>query len=169
MAEFSINALRVVHEVVRRGSFSAAATELRYTQSAVSRQVALAEAAAGCPLFDRHARGVQATEAGRLVARHAEAVLAELQATRQALEEVGTRPSGRLRVGAFSTALARLVPEAIATLAGREPHVEVSLREGTSSALLRRVAAKHIDLAIVTAPARPVAAVDVVDLMDDPL
>src|SRR5918999_1589381 len=111
MVDLSVVGLRVVREVARRGSLTAAAERLGYTQSAVSRQVALMERATGRPLFDRHARGVRLTEAGEIVLRRAEAVLAELEAAGQDLDDLRGRPSaGRLRVGAFSTAFGALVP-----------------------------------------------------------
>src|SRR3954453_4822738 len=106
MAAFSIVGLRVVREVGRRGSFSAAAERLGYTQSAVSRQVALMEQAAGRALFERHARGVRLSQAGAVVVRRAEAVLTELEAARHDLDDLDdldAQPPGRLRVGAFST------------------------------------------------------------------
>ena len=65
MAELTLVGMRVVRAVADRGSFTAAAVELGYTQSAVSRQVAAMEAAAGAPLFSRAPRGVALTEAGR--------------------------------------------------------------------------------------------------------
>jgi DNA-binding transcriptional LysR family regulator len=70
-----VGSVRVVLEVARTGSFSAAAERLGYTQSAVSRQVAVTEKAAGAPLFERHARGVRLTAAGEVLARHARKVL----------------------------------------------------------------------------------------------
>src|SRR5919106_4237730 len=100
MAEISVVGLRIVREVARRGSLTGAAERLGYTQSAISRQLALMERAAGRELFERHARGVRLTEAGEIVLRRAEVVLAGLEATRQELEDLGARPRGRGRVGA---------------------------------------------------------------------
>ena len=57
MSEFTVVGLRVVREAARHGSFSVAAERLGYTQSAVSRQIALMEQAAGQALFERQARG----------------------------------------------------------------------------------------------------------------
>ena len=71
MSELTLAGLGVVLEVARTGSFSAAAERLGYTQSAVSRQVAVTEKAAGAPLFERHARGVRLTSAGEVLVRHA--------------------------------------------------------------------------------------------------
>src|SRR5918998_4590637 len=140
MAEMSVVGLRVVTEVARRGSLTAAAGRLGYTQSAVSRQVALMEQAAGRALFERHARGVRLTDAGEIVVGRASAVLAELEATRQDLEDLAARPRGRVRVGAFSTALGALVPRAIAAFSSRRPATRVVLHEGISPSLIRRAA-----------------------------
>jgi DNA-binding transcriptional LysR family regulator len=169
MSEFTLTGMRAVREVARRGSFSAAADRLGYTQSAVSRQVALTEAAAGRPLFERHARGVRLTDAGRLVVRHAEAMLAEAEAAQQGLADLGARAPGRLRVGAFSTAMAALVPRAIATFAGREPETQVVLREGPSTSLLGRVARGRLDMAVIASADEPPEGVVVTSLLDDPL
>src|ERR1700722_555927 len=154
MADFSVVGLRILCEVARHGSFSAAADALGYTQSAVSRQVALAERAVDRSLFERHPRGVELTPAGEIVLRHASAALAELQAARVALDGLNERRLRRGSVGAFSTAMAALVPQALAALSVHEPQISVVLREGTSERLTDRVASGRIDLAIVTATSR---------------
>jgi DNA-binding transcriptional LysR family regulator len=169
MADLSIVGLRVISEVARRGSFSAAAEALGYTQSAVSRQVALAEQATGCGLFTRHPRGVDLTPAGEIVLRHANAALAELQAARAALDDLGHRRSRRVSLGAFSTAMAALVPDALSALAVDEPHLEIALREGTSERLVDRVASGRLDLAIVTAASGPPDGVELDTLLIDTL
>ncbi|MBB4934872.1 DNA-binding transcriptional LysR family regulator [Lipingzhangella halophila] len=169
MDDFTVAGLRVVREAARQGSFSVAAERLGYTQSAVSRQIALMERAAGQALFERRARGVQPTEAGRVVLRRAEAVLSELQATHQDLQDLGTRPPGRLRLGAFPSAMAALVPRAVATLRAREPRAEVKLREGLSARLLRAVERGRLDLALLSGPQPPTEGVEMVPLLDDPL
>jgi len=75
VTDLTLTGLRVVLEVARTGSFSAAAERLGYTQSAVSRQVAVTEKAVGTPLFARHARGTRPTPAGEALARHAGQVI----------------------------------------------------------------------------------------------
>jgi DNA-binding transcriptional LysR family regulator len=165
MGEFTVVGLRVVREAGRHGSFSHAAERLGYTQSAVSRQIALMEQAAGQALFERQARGVRLTEAGRVVVRHAEVVLGELDAVQQQLQDIAARPAGRLRVGAFSTAMAVLVPHAIAALS-RATHV--TLREGLSPGLAKAVARGRLDLAVVTGVVPP-EGVEVTPLLEDPL
>ena len=68
--------LRVLKEVAYRGSFSAAADALSYTQSAVSQQIATLEAETGMTLLERHPRGVSLTAAGQTLVGHAEGILA---------------------------------------------------------------------------------------------
>jgi len=169
MADFSVVGLRILCEVARHGSFSAAADALGYTQSAVSRQVALAERAVDRSLFERHPRGVELTPAGEIVLRHASAALAELQAARVALDGLNERRLRRVSVGAFSTAMAALVPQALAALSVHEPQISVVLREGTSERLTDRVASGRIDLAIVTATSGSPDGVVFEALLDDPL
>jgi len=169
MDDLSLTGLRTVREVARRGSFSAAAEALGYTQSAVSRQVALAERSVGRPLFERHARGVELTPAGAIVLRHAAAALAELQAARHALADLASRRRARVHLGAFSTAMATLVPSAVATLAMREPQLAVSLHEGTSERLMHRVCSGRLQLAVVTASSDQPEGIVLDKLLDDPL
>ncbi|WP_280342320.1 LysR family transcriptional regulator [Nocardia abscessus] len=169
MNEFTVAGLRVVREAAACGSFSTAAENLGYTQSAVSRQIALMERAAGRALFERHARGVRPTEAGRIVLRHAEAILGELEHARHNIRHLAARPAGRLRIGAFSTATAALVPRAIAAAAFRDRQLRISLREGLSPRLLAAVARERLDLAVVTAPETPPSGVAIEPLLDDPL
>ncbi len=169
MADLSVVGLRVVREVARAGSFTAAAERLGYTQSAVSRQVALMETAAGRPLFERHARGVRLTTAGEIVVGRAGAVLATLEATRNDLEDLGTRSRTRLRVGGFSTALAALVPRAIGAFSARIPRTEIVIREGTSPGLAARAADGRLDLAVVTSSPELPEGLDVTPLLEDPL
>ncbi|MFD0788505.1 LysR family transcriptional regulator, partial [Micromonospora azadirachtae] len=95
-----IEALDVLRTVVRHGSITAAAQELRYTQSAVSRQIAALEAEFGVVLFDRLPRGVTLTEEGRHLLPHVEAVLDRLITARRELDALRGLGGGRLRVGA---------------------------------------------------------------------
>jgi molybdate transport repressor ModE-like protein len=154
MAELSLTGLRVLREVAERGSFSAAARALGYTQSAVSRQVAALEAAAGRPLFERARGGARPTPAGRRLLARARTVLDELEAARREL--AGESPAPAVRLGAFPSALATLVPRALQALDG----VPVSVREGTTPALVRALRAGALDLAVVAAspPFRPLDA-----------
>lgn len=151
--DFSPTGLRVLRQVAQTGSFSAAAVSLGYTQSAVSRQVAALEAAAGRRLFERGRHGVTLTPAGARLLTTAARVLDELDSVRREL--AGEPTDGRpVRLGAFPAAAAGLVPRALAALA---PHLTVSLREATTPALTRALRAGTLDLAVLARmpPFRP--------------
>jgi DNA-binding transcriptional LysR family regulator len=149
MAELSLTGLRVLREVAAQGSFTAAARSLGYTQSAISRQVAGLETAAGTPLFDRTARGVRLTDAGQALLQRAGTVLDEVDAAQQELAGMAEPATGRLRVGAFPTAVAALVPRAMAGFRRQQPGVRVSLREGGTPTQLKRLYSGSVDVAVI--------------------
>ncbi|MEU4115480.1 LysR family transcriptional regulator [Kitasatospora sp. NPDC028055] len=141
--------LDVFRTVAHLGSFTAAGERLGFTQSAVSRQIATLETELGAPLFDRLARGVRLTEHGRALLPHAEALLERLDTTRRDLVALTELDAGRLRVGAFDSANAELLPAALAAFRTAHPQVETTLTEGLSAHLLERLADATIDLAVV--------------------
>lgn len=147
-----LQGLEVFLAVARRKSFTAAAQALGYSQSAVSRQIAVLEKELNADLFDRLARGVELTEQGRSLLPHAEAMLDRLTAAQRDLDAVRGVGGGRLRVGAFPTAVAALVPRALAAFRTAHPKVDLSLVEGLTPALLQQLVAGDADLAVVSAP-----------------
>jgi DNA-binding transcriptional LysR family regulator len=147
--ELTLTGLRVVLEVARTGSFSAAAERLGYTQSAVSRQVAVTEKAAGTPLFERHARGTRPTPAGEALARHAGQVLDAIAAATQELAGLRDRLAGRLVVAGFPAAAAALLPRAIARLTAVHPGLKVQLTEASTPAQLAALRRGRMEVAVV--------------------
>jgi DNA-binding transcriptional LysR family regulator len=147
-----LQSLQVFATVARHGSITAAARALRFTQSAVSRQIAGLEADLGAVLFDRLPRGVGLTEEGRSLLPHAEAMLERLDTARRDLTAVRGLGAGRLRVGAFPTAVAALVPRALAAFRAAHPEVTLALVEGLTPALLDRLLAGDADVVVVSAP-----------------
>ena len=166
-----VRRLRVLREVARTGSFSAAAEALAFTQPAVSRQIATLEAEAGTQLVERRARGIRLTPAGELLVEHAEVILDRLTAAEAQLEQLAGLKGGRLRVGAFPTANAKLVPLAIAAFASQYPEVELRLQEALTRDLLGQLASGEVDIAIVAEPNARTDDPDIAlePLMEDPL
>ncbi len=151
---------------------AAAAQALGCTQSAVSRQISALESATGGQLFDRLPRGVRLTEQGRCLLGHAEAVIRQLSAARRDLGALRDLETGRVRVGAFDSADAALVPRAMATFRAVHPGVSLSLVEGDTAVQLGRVQNGEVDLAVVSTYPRQTpdtARFDLHYLCDDPL
>ncbi|MFJ4093622.1 LysR family transcriptional regulator [Kitasatospora sp. NPDC089913] len=132
--------LRVLRAVARTGSFSAAARELGCTQPAISQQMKALEKSVDTPLVVRSGRGMQLSEAGRVLLKHATGILAGLSAAEEEVAAIAGLRAGRVRLVSFPTASSTLVPPAVARLRGTHPGVRVSLVEAEppeSLAMLR--------------------------------
>jgi DNA-binding transcriptional LysR family regulator len=145
----NLQRLRVLHEVVRRGSFSSAADALDYTQSAVSQAVARLEKEVGTRLVVRDRRGVRPTAAGATLLDHAEAIFGHVEAAEDELAAMLGLRGGRLRVASFPSAGATLMPEAIATFRRRHPDVALTLAEGEPEEIAPRLRDGEFDLALL--------------------
>lgn len=120
--------LKVLREVALRGSFSAAAEALSYSQPAVSQQIARLEAQTGVKLIERRSKGVRLTPAGEALVRHTERILAQLADAQAELTEIASSARGRLRVASFATAAGTIVPLAVSAFRQKRPGVEVDLQ-----------------------------------------
>ena len=158
-------------EVADRGSFSAAAAALGMTQSAVSQHVSALERAVGGNVVDRTSRPVQLTEAGVILVRHARAVVARLDIAEQELAAAAGRRGGRLRLGAFPTALATFLPPVLARFKRTYPNVRLTVVDDHVPRLHKRVLDGELDLAVIydhpSLPDLAPAGLDRVHLFDD--
>ena len=110
-----VRRMKVLREVAARGSFSAAAEAMNFTQSAISQHVAALERESGAKLVERGARGVRLTEAGRALVAHADVILARASTAprRSWLRSPGCAAAG-CASPRFQSAGATLVPRAVA-------------------------------------------------------
>jgi DNA-binding transcriptional LysR family regulator len=164
--------IRALREVASRGSLSAAAESLSYTQPAISQQIAALEREVGTRLLERGTRPVKFTDAGRALVVHAEAVLARLDEAEQELAEIKGLRAGRLRLASFSTAFATVVPRALEIFTQRHPDVQVSVIEDNLQGLLGSLASWELDLALIfehEALPEPEVELERVHLLDEPL
>jgi molybdate transport repressor ModE-like protein len=166
-----VKRMRILKEVADHGSFSAAAESLSYTQSAISQQIAALEREAGTQLVTRGSRGIKLTEAGEALVRHADAILTRLADAEAELEAIAGLRGGRLRMAAFPTVGATLMPLAIATFRERHPDVELTVRQLEPEDSLPLLKCGDIDIALTIEP----SALDESDgldstfLLDDPM
>jgi DNA-binding transcriptional LysR family regulator len=144
-----VTRLRVLAAVARYGSVTAAARALNYAQPSVSHHIARLEAETGVQLVQRSGRGIQLTDAGRLLAGRAEEILGRLDAAEHELAaHVGQREE-RIRVAGFPSALATMVPVAAAMLRAEHPGVELLLIEAEPQAALHMLRSGQVDAALV--------------------
>ena len=145
----NVRRLQVLAAVMRCGSFSGAADELSYTQSAVSQSVARLEAEVGAQLLRRGRRGVTATDAGAVLADHAERILAAVAAAETGLAELAGDRHARLRVASFPSGGAALMPLAVARFRRVHPDVSLTLVEGEPAQIAPQLRAGELDLALL--------------------
>ncbi len=169
----NLGRLKVLCEVARHGSFSAAAESLSYTQSAVSQAIARLESETGAALIVRDRRGVRPTDAGATLIAHAQEIFARVDAAEADLGAVLGLRGGKLRVASFPSAGATLMPLAVAAFRAGHPGVSLTLAEGEPEQIAPRLKAGEFDLALlfefpgVREP--PTAGLRSAKLLDDPM
>lgn len=127
-----VRRLRVLIEVAERQSFHAAAEALSFTQPSVSRHIAALEREVGAPLLDRTRGRIRLTQAGEIAVQHAKVVIARLDRAEGQLDALRNSDGGRLRLAAFASANAWLVPTALQVFAQRHPNVDLGLASGST-------------------------------------
>jgi DNA-binding transcriptional LysR family regulator len=146
--------LLTFREVARQGSFSRAADALALSQPAVSQQVGALERELRTQLLVRGRAGTAPTPAGELLLAHADALAARLVLADTQMDELAATERAALRLGAFPSALATIVPAAIAALRAGEPGLDVAIEEGTVDELERAVQRGSLHVAVCWQDAR---------------
>lgn len=167
--ELRSDRLRVFDAVLRQGGFSRAARALGMTQSSVSQTIAALEADVGEPLFQRGRQVVLLTEAGRTLQEHAEAVLHAVDEARSALEGQRGVVAGALGLGTSDTLATWVLPPVFARFRREFPEVELRLDNRPSPAVAEAVAARKLDLGVVSLPLPPTVSAAVRELRQVPL
>jgi DNA-binding transcriptional LysR family regulator len=145
----NLERLRVLDAVARHGSVTGAAEGLHITTSAISQQLSKLEREAGQPLLSKHGRGIQLTDAGRLLAEHAAGILAQAERARSELEAQRGAVVGELRIGAFPTAVRGLLPRTVTALRAEHPQLRVRVMESEPEGCVRRLVRGDLDIGIV--------------------
>lgn len=146
----SLSPWRTYLAVCRLGSLSAAAVELGYTQSAVSRQIAALERTAGTGLLERGPRGVVPTAAGEAFRHHARVVVGEAARAIESAREAREHALLPLAVGATPATAASIVPVALGRLEAKLGRLPWTLLPALTRDLESMVADGEVDLAVVT-------------------
>ena len=155
--------------VASAGSFGRAAERLGYTQSAISQQIATLERIVGEKLVERPGgpRPVSLTEAGRLLLRHADSIVARLQAAQADLQALRAGEAGTLRVGTFQSAGARVLPEIMRRFTAQWPLIEVMLEEHDDEVIADALERGELDVGFLLLPIGD-APLETVELLRDP-
>jgi molybdate transport repressor ModE-like protein len=144
-----VRRLRVLQEVMARGSFSGAAESLHLSQSAVSQQIAALERESGTALLERTTAGPKLTAAGEALMQHGDAVICRLEEAERELAQIAGLEGGRLRLASFPTASATLMTTALSLFRQRFPNVELRFSEDEPEESFPALKRGDFDLAVV--------------------
>ncbi|MET9395591.1 LysR family transcriptional regulator [Streptomyces sp. NPDC006624] len=145
----NLERLRTLDALARHGSVSGAAEALHITTSAVSQQMSKLEREVGQRLLAKNGRGVRLTDAGRLLAEHAQRILSQVELAQADLEAQRGQVAGELRLAAFPTAARGLFPHALSALRERHPALRLRSSELEPEQGIAGVVRGDLDLAVV--------------------
>ncbi len=141
--------LRLLVEIGRHASVSAAARAIGIGQPSASEHLRTLEGAAGQRLVERHGRGSRLTEAGAVLAAHAAQALQTLQAGEEELRQLAGLEAGTIRVGASTTPGVYLLPDTLGCFRRDHPNVMVEVEIASTGEILDRLLAGRIQLALI--------------------
>lgn len=145
----NVHQLRIFRTVVRAGSFSRAAEELRITQPSVSIQVRELERALGAELFEQVGKRIFLTDAGRVLDEYAVRILTLLEEAERAVRDLRGMSSGPLRVGANNTSATYLLPPLLARLREQAPEADISLEILPTGRVYEKLLRNELDVGVV--------------------
>lgn len=140
--------LRLLVEVERRGTISAAAEACGVSQPSATKHLKTLEGAIGEPLVQRNGRASQLTEAGEIVAAHGSRVLDTLQGMEEELNALHDAERGTLSLAVSTTPGAYVLPSILQCFADRHPGVDVDMVVGSSAWVAERLQRREVSLGI---------------------
>ena len=152
MRALSLDQMRSFAVLIRSGSFSAAARQLNLTQPAVSRQIHELEKRLGVRLVERTGRQVRATQAGEKLLDHIRRIDVAVDEAVAAVAPYQNDTAGRIVVGTGATACIHLLPPVFEMLRRQYPALQILVRTGNTSEIVRQVEDNTIDIGFVTGP-----------------
>ena len=141
-----IRQLRYFSEIVNAKSFTRAADRVRVAQPALGLQIRKLEEELGVSLLHRHSRGVEPTEAGTVLLRHATAILKQVEQARREVTDLSGPPRGEITLGITPTASALLAKSLVERCWEKYPDISLNLFEGLSEGIMRRLGENKLDM-----------------------
>jgi DNA-binding transcriptional LysR family regulator len=152
MRGLNLDHLQAFAEVVRLGSFSAAAARLNLTQPAISQQVGQLEKKLRVRLVERAGRRAMPTAAGAELLEHTARLDGAVAATLESLARFASGEVGRVRLGTGATAAIFRLPPMLRSLRRKLPELEITIATGNTSDVVKAVQDNALDVALVTLP-----------------
>ncbi|MCC8393675.1 LysR family transcriptional regulator [Paraburkholderia sp. MMS20-SJTR3] len=169
MREISLDRLRTLVVIADLGSFAEAARVLHLAPPTVSLHIAELESRVGAPLLSRKRGQVRPSAIGETLIGHARQLLSDAEHAFDDVRRQAEGLGGRVRLGASTSAIANLLPQALGRLANEHPGIDVQIAVLTSAQTLARLADESLDVGIVALPQPPVKGLSIERWRRDPV
>ena len=143
-----IRQLHYFREIVKHSSISKAAEALHIAQPPLSQLLKKLENELGTTLIHRYRKKWELTETGEILYQYAEQTLMQIQDVKRRIQEVEQGKAGTIRIG-VSSACSNMMIDYIRTFRTQSPNVKISIVNGNSDELLKRLEQREIDLAFL--------------------
>lgn len=161
--------LRYFLAVAREGHMTRAAEVLGIQQPPLSQQIRSLEAELGLPLFRRHPKGMELTEAGRFFERESSRLLRDVDGLRGSMRRLAEGKQGQLSVGFTSSAAAHaFTPQALRACRARYPDLTLDLSENHAAGLIEAVASGRLHCGLLRVPVSRPAGLRFETLLHEP-
>ena len=154
LARLRLRHLKLVDALALHSHLGRAAEAVHISQPAATQMLRELEGLVGVPLFERHARGMRITEAGRLLALHARMAINALRVAADSLVALAAQELRPLRIGAIEAAVASVLQPALPALQAKHPALRLLIEEGNTERLTAGLRAGAFDLVLLRRPAR---------------
>jgi len=152
MKQLEFTTLRLFVAVAEAGTLSAGAEASNIAIAAVSKRISDLEAATGTPFFQRHARGVTLTPAGRALLQHAREILYGVDRMHAELRQFRLGIKGHVRVAAMNSAVVQFLPEELRRFAEDHPNITIDLSEWTNQGIIGALLEGRVDVGVFLGP-----------------
>lgn len=144
-----LKTLKMLVELIKKGSFSAVADELDVTQPAVSMQVKSLEETVNADLLIREGGEIKLTPAGKAVYRKAKEILNNWEQAKLEVEQIKGETYGQLLIGASTIPSEYLLPDLLAKFCNKLSEVEVLMEVGDSAEMVKALENGEVDIIVV--------------------
>lgn len=148
LARFDLVSIRLAVTCAQAGSLTAAARDSHLALAAASRRIRELESALGSPLFERHARGLLPTPAGRVFVKHGLTLLQTMEQLGSELADLRRGTARHIRLCASSAAISQFLPPLLARHASLHPHIHIDLEEQVSESVVATLREGRADIAV---------------------
>lgn len=155
MIRIDTSDLQLLVATVDTGSLSAAARRIHLSPAAASERMSSLEERMGHPLFVRRRTGLQPTDSGHRLARHARQILRQLEQVQTEFDGLRSENQGHVRIAANTSAVTEFMPHILGRYMAERPRVSVDLFERPHREVVRSVLQEEVDFGIVGAGEMP--------------